>query len=445
MPHRSSGQSGGAGAPETETRRGSALLNARRVSRYDIIVSGAGVAGLWHAKKLAELGYSVLVVEKGPILAGYSSTRNEGWLHRGTYHGGAIPVRDIALHVARQTANGYEQTLAFAPEAVEEKTAQTFALIKHLDVSEVESRWLEVGVPFERITDRAFAGLVPEVRTEDVSAFFRVDDVSINTRVLYLKLLEDATRHGGRFLVNGSIRSFDGMRAYVETPSGVEICEAGMFVYAAGFGIKDFFLTRFDKPVDLKLRMWKSHLIDLPRAARHGVFCLDAGEATLMHHKHWTIAGFNSDSTAVTEASFDTVMPGNVEADQAALRRMLYNVDFGRAKPRACIKVDQDPGADVDVFVASDGTSYPRPQLGVTFGQPLPGHLWVLPGKMTEAPYVADKVISVIRSQINPTRGSADPARQLLPRIAKRAIDTYPRMEGVSTGPAFGARGKSAT
>ena len=245
---------------------------------------------------------------------------------------------------------------------------------------------------------------MPEVRTRDVSAFFRVSDVSINNRILYRKLLNDATHRGARVLVNAHIESFDDMCATIRKPSGNEFCEAKMFVYAAGFGIKEFFLTRFDEPIDLSLRFWKSHLIDLPRVAQHSVFFLDAGEATLMHHKSWTIAGFNSDSAAVTEPSFDP-MPGCVEAAQAALRRMLYQVDFTRAYPRACIKVDQDPGAGVDIFVAANGTSYPRPQLGVTFGQPLRGHLWLLPGKMTEAPYVADTVISVICDRSLPRKG----------------------------------------
>jgi len=417
---------------------------AQRVSRYDIVISGAGVAGLWLARKLAKLGYCVLVLEKGRVVAAYASTRNEGWLHCGTYHGGAIPVRDIALRVARQTLDGYRQTLAFAPEAIEEKTTQTFALVRSLDIAEVESRWSEVGVPFERITKHEFAGLVPEVRTKDVSAFFRVNDVSINNRVLYRKLIKDAARNGARFLGNAGIQSFDGMRANVETPSGIESFEAKMFVCAAGFGIREFFLTRFDKPVDLALRLWKSHLIDLPRVARHGVFCLDSGEATLMHHKQWTIAGFNSDSTAVTEPSFDTVMPGNVEADKVALERMLRHVDFTGARPRACIKVDQDPGAGIDVFVAADGTSYPRPQLGITYGQPLPGHLWMLPGKMSEAPYVADRVISLIQAQVTPTRAVAGWAGKALPRIAKRPIDGYPATDTASAGADRSARRTAA-
>jgi hypothetical protein len=395
------------------------------VRRYDAIISGAGVAGLWLARKLAREAYSILLLEKGPVLAGNASTRNEGWLHDGTYHGAAIPSRDIAVRVARQTRAGFDQTLGFAPEAVEEPS-QTFALIKDLDVAEIESRWSDVGVPFERISRGEFACLVPEIRRDGVSAIFRVQDVSINTCVLYAKLLRDAVNHGARMLVNAEIEGFDGMCARIRTPSGSRACEASIFLYAAGFGIKEFFLTRFQKRIDLPLRLWKSHLVDLPRAARHGVFFIDAGEATLMHHKQWTIAGFNSDSIAVSEPNFETV-PEKVDAAHEALKRMLYDVNFSRARARACIKVDHDPGADVDVFVSPAGVSYPRPQLGVTFGQPLPGHVWLLPGKMTEAPYVADAVVALIRNQVSPTGRASNVSPRWIPRIAMRPIDSATR------------------
>ena len=194
-------------------------------------------------------------------------------MHHGTYHGAAIPDRDIALRVARQTLDGFRQTLRFAPEAVEEETSQTFALIKYLDTAEVELRWSEeAGVPFQRISATAFAGLVPEVRTRSVSAFYRVNDVSINNRVLDKRLLEFATSHGARVLANAQIQSFDGMRANIQSPSGIDLCEAGMFVYTAGFGIKEFFFNRFEKPIDLSLRLWKSHLF--PFAACGPAWCV---------------------------------------------------------------------------------------------------------------------------------------------------------------------------
>lgn len=399
-----------------------------RIHKFDLVISGGGVTGLWLALKLSASGYSVALLEKGPHLAGQSSIKNEAWLHHGSYHGGAIPVRDIAVRVSRQTLEGCLQTLAFAPEAVEDPSSQCFALIRNLDVQEVESRWAEVGVPFTRLSRSEFIRHVPEVRTDDIVAFYGVQDKSINTPVYYAMLRDEAMRHGTHIRTSSEITSFDGMRAKVQTPSGVETYEAELFLHAAGFGLKEFFLTRFDQPIDLGLRFWKSHLIDLPRVARHGAFFLDPGEATLMHHGQWTIAGFNSDSTAVTEPDFKTI-PERVESARQALQRMLFRVNFDNAEPRACIKVDQEPRDDVDMFVPRAGAPYPRPQLGLTWGQPRPGHLWVLPGKMTEAPFVADRIVEEVRRQVVPTR---EPSRRFAdggagnpPEVAMRPIDLH--------------------
>lgn len=398
-----------------------------RSQKFDIVISGAGVAGLWQAYKLSALGYSVAILEKARCLAGFASTRNEGWLHCGTYHGGAIPVREIAVRVARQTLNGYRQTLRFAPEAVEDVASQSFAFVRNLDPDEVESRWSEVGVPFARISDGEFAHHVPEVKIGGIAAIFRVQDKSINNRVLYEKLRDESMRHGVQFFIESEIVAFDGMRATVRTPTAVETFEAEIYLYSAGFGIKEFFLTRFDQEIDLHLRFWKSHLIDLPRVASHGVFYVDPGEATLMHHQQFTIAGFNSDSKAVSVPDFDPI-PEQVELAKASLRRMLCNVDFKDARPRACVKVDQEPSTEVDMFVPKVGAPYPRPQLGVTMGQPLPGHFWVLPGKMTEAPFVADRVVEAVRNQIPAPRNlswkNVETCQSAVPpKVADRPID----------------------
>jgi L-2-hydroxyglutarate oxidase LhgO len=60
------------------------------IRKFDVVVVGAGAAGLMTAQKLSQLGMSVALIEQKPTVASGPSTRNEGWLHRGTYHAASI-------------------------------------------------------------------------------------------------------------------------------------------------------------------------------------------------------------------------------------------------------------------------------------------------------------------------------------------------------------------
>src|SRR4051812_46023684 len=84
----------------------------------DVAIIGGGVAGLLLATKLGDLQLSVVLAEKTDVLAGGPSTRNEGWLHPGTYHAASIQDADAAVRVARRCRYGYEQIRRYAPEAI---------------------------------------------------------------------------------------------------------------------------------------------------------------------------------------------------------------------------------------------------------------------------------------------------------------------------------------
>src|SRR5689334_3121047 len=98
--------------------------------RTEVVVVGAGVAGLMLFKKLATLGVSTLLVEKLPLAANGPSTRNEGWLHRGTYHATSIRDRGQAIQVAQRCIYGFEQIRAYAPECLEETTTSSIAVLR---------------------------------------------------------------------------------------------------------------------------------------------------------------------------------------------------------------------------------------------------------------------------------------------------------------------------
>lgn len=76
--------------------------------RFDVVIVGAGAAGLWTALRLTEAGARVLVLH-APHAGGYSSTRNQGWLHSG-----ALYAVFRAPRVTRECAAGSRAVLGFA-------------------------------------------------------------------------------------------------------------------------------------------------------------------------------------------------------------------------------------------------------------------------------------------------------------------------------------------
>jgi glycine/D-amino acid oxidase-like deaminating enzyme len=76
--------------------------------KFDVVIMGAGAAGLWAALRLTQAGVRVLVLH-APHKDGYSSTRNQGWLHSG-----ALYATFRAPGVTRECIAGSRLILDFA-------------------------------------------------------------------------------------------------------------------------------------------------------------------------------------------------------------------------------------------------------------------------------------------------------------------------------------------
>jgi|GEM_PF-590518 len=399
----------------------------------DVAVIGGGVTGLFLTKMLAdrsEGNVRVALIQNEPELAKGPSTRNEGWLHSGAYHAAAILDRRIAVQVARRVKFGYEHVKSFAPEALEEKEAETFALVDEDLCEEVTSRWDEAEVTYEKVSKKKFSHLAPQVNIDEVTNIFKVPDVSINVRVLYQQLASSALQWGSTFLTHTTIESMQDDRTLRLSRSGETFfLECPLYVYAAGYGIKDLFKSLFD--IDLPVRCWVSHLLDLPRVLTPGVFCLKPGQPTVMHHGPWSIVGTNADQISVSEPPEDQKADDEiVDHIKFNLSRLIRDVTFEDAHGRCCVKVDMDPGKQA----VSDALGFAPPQLNFSCGEPQRNHIWVLPGKMTEAPYLADFLTSyffqqhrlgnLISAAGDSNSMSADDARPS-PGVAPRPIDSY--------------------
>jgi hypothetical protein len=160
-------------------------------------------------------------------------------------------------------------------------------------------------------------------------------------------------------------------------------------------------------------------LLDIPRIGKHALFGIAPGQATVMHHDHWSIVGLNKDQEQVPAPSFEPVEK-NIQAVKDALLRLIPGADLSHCRGRTCLKVDMDQGA----------TGFAN--LNVAFGEPAPGYFWVLPGKMSEAPFAADAVVEAVsgrlgRHGLHAAYGHGEPS--LAPggglTVASRPVDGY--------------------
>ncbi|HMK78386.1 MAG TPA: FAD-dependent oxidoreductase [Xanthobacteraceae bacterium] len=382
---------------------------ATGVRRYEVVIVGGGITGLLCAHKLSSIGLRTALIEREPQLATGPSTRNEGWLHRGTYHAVSIKDRTIAVQVARRCIYGHEQIRHFAPEAIETIDSSAFALVREADrVDEVVSRWDEAGVAFKPIGALQARQFLDGIDLDRAAAIFEVADVSINTRLVYRKLLAAAQRAGVDLFVGASITHIDAddvaMRLTVESDKHLTLVSEKI-VYAVGFGASELFERFFG--IKVPIRFWKSHLIVTPRISPHGVFFVDPHEAAMMQHGGYSIVGLNEDALLCPTADYN-VVPDRADNLYRALSRLAPNWHANRYINVACTKVD----LTLDNRAARS--------LAIAIHEPLPGHICVLPGKMTEAPYLAD----VITRQIY--------ERSHEPLISQRPCDVFSsRLEGI--------------
>ena len=66
-----------------------------------LLIVGAGISGLMIAYRLAQYGIRPIVVESAEFVATGATTRNQGWLHAGTFHAQSISDPTLAAQVSR--------------------------------------------------------------------------------------------------------------------------------------------------------------------------------------------------------------------------------------------------------------------------------------------------------------------------------------------------------
>lgn len=389
--------------------------------RADVTVVGGGVAGLWSAKELIDRGLTVDVVERTDTLANGPTTRNEGWLHAGTYHSVAVYDEADARQVTERTVYGHDAILSFASESVEH--GPSFAIFAEENLVQIAlRRWGQFNIPHQEVASEQFAA--DGLDTGRIKGAFAVRDRSVNSRVIVGKLADYILDNGGRIFTGATLTPTGDTTADVEIDGERHKFLSDAFLVTAGVGTKKVFEDITGTP--FPMRYFKSHLTVTPRVSQDNIFYMDPLEAGLMSHGSATIVGINREAVEV-EAPNYRVLPDKVRLVHDALLRMMPGVGqsaLAGALDVACIKADV---AD-DVFRRqSTDPSQVLQDLNIKVFEPAEGWVCAIPGKMTEAPALARAAANRVMSREFNSQGTTNSTNHghARPQVTLRPADRW--------------------
>ena len=256
----------------------------------DVIVAGAGVAGLLSALTLARRGAHVVLVE--PLRAGAGqSGQSHGYLHRGYAYGPDEPQLPALLGTAREH---WHSLLARIPPVTADST---IAFCDPAAVRRAERYWRESGLAVRPRTTPGWLSGTSVACFGSAEPTYNVGDI--------LRGLSAQARAAGVESRPGTVErieeSGDGVRARITEPDGgVAVVDARAAVLAAGAGTPGL-LARSGLPAAVQLRrafmlVLRGRLpavsVLFPERAEHGLFLASRlgadGRAT------WLVSDFQS-------------------------------------------------------------------------------------------------------------------------------------------------------
>lgn len=355
----------------------------------DAIIIGAGVLGLIIAKKLADLGQQVTLIDSSPTLAQGASIRNHGWLHRGTAHAISIKDKEEAKQVVQKLIYGYEYLRSYAWECVEEPFNPIYAVTHNEELAkQATETWEELGVIFQEVAWKNFLHLEPSISSDTPRYVFKTADLQINSRMLYQKLLTDIHNKGGTVLNGATYKYSDNNSFEVNSRGRTYSLESNLFLYCVGANTAEEFAKLTGQ--NLNISFWKSHLLILPRVSRFSLISLDRDCPIIINHQNTSIVNRAYDETSSSHYE--------VEIDQSQVDLVFESLI--RYFPQVANQKDQIKAISCSKpsikFSKADRHSVRSEVL-----EPIPGHFFILPGKMTEAPYVADEMIHQLYAKLN--------------------------------------------
>jgi glycerol-3-phosphate dehydrogenase len=367
--------------------------------KFDIVIIGAGITGLLLMLKLTRLGKSVLLLEANNVIAQGPSTRNEGWIHAGSYHAYGIDDEKAAIRVAKNCLYGYNQIKSAYPECVEEPFTESVVLIKKIEnCHKAEWRWTKAGVFFERLKGTELIEILHDVNIPAGAIGYRVAEKAINTRILYQRILQEIKINSDVYPKSVCIRTgvkeitftADKKTILIQHNNGKSlVVNTKMVIYTSGTGTKAIY-DREHPEINCPLRVFESHLLITKRMSENNVFFVEEDEITAMGHNEMTIIGSTKDNDEIrAEKNLDEAQ--KLRKERLVERtRSLFKNEMKEFEVYSCHKVDI---GETKGFQSLEPKIYEDPAM--------PNHIICCPGKMTEAPILVDNLINKIFARLD--------------------------------------------
>jgi glycine/D-amino acid oxidase-like deaminating enzyme len=359
--------------------------------KVDAIVVGMGIMGLMLAKRLLDFGQTVAIIDRSSTIAKGSSVKNHGWIHQGTTHSLSADTLEQAKATVKRLQYGHAFYKSYAPEVFEEPSASMYAVSNDANrAAFARERWTQAGVPFREMTAEEFRAVEPGLNPAAAKYFFEVADSSINNRLLLMKLLTDIRAKGAVILTGAEYEYDDDYQIRVTSLQGERVLRSPLFFYAAGAGTAKAYEKLTGE--EAHVRCYKSHMLFLPRVSKVSVYGMDYSNAVVINHGDVSAVNRAHDTILSTDAE-PQIDPEEIERSRDELIKMFPSaalIPREAIKSVACLKPSlYIPGLKDNISIESN------------VSEPVYGHIFALPGKMTAAPYVADNIIRELSSRLD--------------------------------------------
>lgn len=366
-------------------------------SRVDVVIIGGGVAGLWCRWRLADAGYSVVLIERSRLGDGQTAA-SQGILHRGVKYA-------LSAEASRAAATA-EASARVWDAAMSGKGGPDLSRVEVVAPSML--MWTDAGLISKltgAIASKVLTSHVVPAEPSEVPAFlemrgrsvYRVGETVINP-VSVVRCLAEAAAGP---IVCAEVRSIaSGPSRTSVTTSGGEF-EAGAVVCCAGAG-NEMLLGLLGQDA----AAWTQHR-DLHMVAASGAPGLIFG--------HWVAAATDKPRLSITSARVGGAIHwyvGGDLAEKGVARTAEDQIEAAKSELRSCFHSQSLAGWNFRTIRISRAegkdSAGRRPDTPIVRSIDGTGAIAVWPTKLVMAPAAADEVLKLVRERFAPT-GTAGP------------------------------------